>query len=381
MKILRMVGYSAVLTVLLTGCPADVPFVTLTNPTDQPRYGEIVELEPIIPVRLSTYKGPELYVGLRFINADTRERYPHQFVDYGRDGAPELLLLEMDFEPGEQIKVLVGEIGAGYEDYEVINPITARFVPERKDDFAWENDKIAYRVYGPALQAEGEISSGIDVWTKSVDYPIIDKWYQEGDYHKDHGEGGDFYKVGPSRGCGGIALMADSGLAVSGNYAEAWLTADGPLRATFRFDYYWDLEGKTVTEIKQIHLDKGSYLNRIQSTFFGEDFVGQHVVAGLAIHPKLKTSDIYALGDLVAFREELPKDNGYLAAAILGGESHGEQLGHHLMTLELKDNKVEYYAGAAWSKGGEIPDFESWMDYLNDFKLRLQNPIEVSYAN
>jgi hypothetical protein len=29
-----------------------------------------------------------------------------------------------------------------------------RFVPERKDDFAWENDFAAYRMYGPALAKE-----------------------------------------------------------------------------------------------------------------------------------------------------------------------------------------------------------------------------------
>ena len=26
------------------------------------------------------------------------------------------------------------------------------YVPERKDDFAWENDKIAFRAYGKALR-------------------------------------------------------------------------------------------------------------------------------------------------------------------------------------------------------------------------------------
>ena len=67
-----------------------------------------------------------------------------------------------------------------------------RFVPERSDDFAWENDKIAFRAYGPALRA-GTENSGIDCWLKRVDYPIIDTWYKEASegksYHKDHGEG------------------------------------------------------------------------------------------------------------------------------------------------------------------------------------------------
>ena len=44
-----------------------------------------------------------------------------------------------------------------------------RFVRERNDDFAWENDLVAHRVYGPALETakkEPLVSSGIDVWVK-----------------------------------------------------------------------------------------------------------------------------------------------------------------------------------------------------------------------
>lgn len=46
-----------------------------------------------------------------------------------------------------------------------------RFVPERKDDFAWENDKVAFRMYGPALEYE-TITCGIDVWVKCVSTPV-----------------------------------------------------------------------------------------------------------------------------------------------------------------------------------------------------------------
>ncbi|HEY5551619.1 MAG TPA: DUF4861 family protein, partial [Opitutaceae bacterium] len=104
----------------------------------------------------------------------------------------------------------------------------ARLVPERLDDFAWENDKIAHRTYGPALAAprpEGSgkevlVTSGLDVWCKRVDYPIVDRWYNKGHdhYHKDEGEGMDMYQVGPSRGCGGTGVWDGQRLYVSGNY-------------------------------------------------------------------------------------------------------------------------------------------------------------------
>ena len=88
-------------------------------------------------------------------------------------------------------------------------PVYARFVPERADDFAFENDKVAFRVNGPAL-AESAENNGTDCWFKRVDYPIINKWYkgaeQSQSYHEDHGEGYDPYHVGSSLGCGSTAL-------------------------------------------------------------------------------------------------------------------------------------------------------------------------------
>ena len=51
----------------------------------------------------------------------------------------------------------------------------SRFVPERTDDYAWENNKVAFRTYGPTAQKMiedkikgGTFSSGIDGWLKRV---------------------------------------------------------------------------------------------------------------------------------------------------------------------------------------------------------------------
>ena len=83
-----------------------------------------------------------------------------------------------------------------------------RYVPERMDDFAWENNLIAHRMYGPALEATGEISNGIDIWLKRTDSLIIDKWFKPGyNYHSDQGEGLDCYKVGRTLGAGAVGGM------------------------------------------------------------------------------------------------------------------------------------------------------------------------------
>ena len=94
----------------------------------------------------------------------------------------------------------------------------------RVDDFTWENDRCAYRAYGPALQRTGEKAFGIDVWLKSVPYLVVADRYanvyaanqeekrlrRQGEteaadsikrvfsLHLDHGNGLDGYNVGPT---------------------------------------------------------------------------------------------------------------------------------------------------------------------------------------
>ena len=47
----------------------------------------------------------------------------------------------------------------------------------RKDDIAWENDRCAYRVYGPSLQKTGERSFGTDIWVKNTPDTVVYERY------------------------------------------------------------------------------------------------------------------------------------------------------------------------------------------------------------
>jgi hypothetical protein len=128
--------------------------------------------------------------------------------------------------------------------------------PLRKDDVAWENDRGAYRVYGPALQQTGERSYGTDVWSKNTPELVLDQRYwiedvvmmpeverlrqenrQRGDslyrlnsYHHDHGRGSDVYQVGATLGCGAPALMVDDELVYPYCFADYQMLDMGPLR-------------------------------------------------------------------------------------------------------------------------------------------------------
>jgi unsaturated rhamnogalacturonyl hydrolase len=148
----------------------------------------------------------------------------------------------------------------------------ARLVPERKDDLAWENDKVAFRVYGPALRDSAE-DSGIDAWTKRVARPVIDKWYADDlkrgiSYHKDHGEGLDAYKVGDTRGCGGLGLWIDGKLVTANTYLRGnHLDRSRRRRVPHGLSVSGEGEGKPLVEYRVTRLRLGERLCEITSTF------------------------------------------------------------------------------------------------------------------
>jgi len=74
-----------------------------------------------------------------------------QAVDTNDDGVFDQLLFQAGFAP-RQTRTFLLSVGERQiprlEDYKTYG----RFVRERRDDFAWENDRIAHRMYGPELE-------------------------------------------------------------------------------------------------------------------------------------------------------------------------------------------------------------------------------------
>src|ERR1019366_10338604 len=118
------------------------------------------------------------------------------------------LVFQVDLAPGETRKFYTISAAALAAVPPPIVKTMARFVPERFDDFAWESDRIAHRIYGLALiPAEGTVSSGADVWIKKDRGLIVDTMYATKHYHEDNGSVMDDYGVGHSRGCGGLGVL------------------------------------------------------------------------------------------------------------------------------------------------------------------------------
>jgi hypothetical protein len=154
------------------------------------------------------------------------------------DSGGDKLLFQVDLAPHETRTYYILDAAALPVVPPPIIKTFARQVPERYDDFAWESDRIAHRAYGLALiPAEGTISSAPDVWIKKDRRLVVNIMYVTGHYHDDNGEFMDDYRVGHSRGCGGLGVWDGSKLFTSSNYRSWKIITTGPIRSEFELTY------------------------------------------------------------------------------------------------------------------------------------------------
>ena len=355
--------------------------VRVTNPLDAPRPAETVEvvaaaLAPGVPAA----DLPRLVV----TEGRSGREVLSQAVDEDGDGAFDRLVFQSDFAPGEtrEFTLVLGEARKPrLADYRVYG----RFVRERHDDFAWENDRVAFRIYGQALETfekEPLTSSTVDAWSKRTRRLVLNDWYQVDDYHRDHGEGGDFYSAGRSRGCGGSGLMVDGTLAVSKNFRSSRVLASGPLRVVFEASYpEWEKPGLGVTEVKRVTLDAGSHFNRFESFYRPDGDVTW--AAGIR-----KAKDVVPRVDrergVVRTWEHLTSygDNGWLGCGLVIDPGAVvdvvEQGGNQLVVARTpKGRPATWYAGSGWDRSGYFPDVAAWDRHLDAFAARLRSPLKV----
>ncbi len=228
----------------------------------------------------------------------------------------------------------------------------------RKDDIAWENDRCAYRVYGPALQRTGERSFGTDIWVKNTPDTVVyeryikdmngniqgdkidaqaralekqakaeknktkaakleaqakDLWAKSREvdvttsFHLDHGNGLDPYRVGATLGLGAPGLMVGKDMVLPYCYKDYKILDNGPLRFTAELVYNPSTVGdmQNVVEHRIISLDKGSNFNKMTVWYEGlthpTDFV-----TGFPIHEEDTEAKTFAK-DYVSYAD--PTDN------------------------------------------------------------------------
>lgn len=350
--------------------------VTVRNPSD--KLARLVETVEVDLAALDLPPGP-----CAVMDGLAARLLPAQELTLAGSAGPKTLVFQVDLAPGETrtYRVLPVSALAAVPSFQV--KTHARFVPERQDDFAWENDRIAFRMYGPALaKGEGTVSSGLDVWAKRTRRLVVDAWYKRR-YHKDEGEGLDYYHVGNSRGAGGLGIWAGNQLHVSANFVRWRLLAEGPVRTVFELDYdSWDAAGRVFTETKRITLDAGANLNRIESMLRSPMPGPITVGIGLAERQGIQNWFVdAAAGSLVHWEPEVPP-HGRIGTAVIvpGGFKETVDAGGNRLALADATPGVvfTYYAGAGWNQSGDFGDAFAWQTYVNDLAARLRSPLEVS---
>jgi len=265
----------------------------------------------------------------------------------------------------------------------------ARFVPERKDDFAWENDMAAYRMYGPALANENP-SNGVDFWAKCTNDLIVDEFYN-GDlkkgisYHVDHGHGLDFYKVAHTLGCGGIAPYFDGKLWVGDHFSSYKIIETGPLRSVFTLIYDsvkigYDYYKETLT----ITTNAGSMLNKGVVRYTGPSQKIE-LAAGIYLHDGKGVLQQNTANGTSGFAEEavsdakVPSGRNYVGVFIPGKVNKAfKDSDHSLITATYKvGDTFTYYFGGGWSKW-IYPTDKDWFNALAQFSATSKNPLKVT---
>ena len=286
--------------------------------------------------------------------------------------------------------------------------VYGRWVPERHDDFAWENDRIAFRIYGPELTIVEPASSGVDVWPKRTRSLIVNKWYQlaqsinDGYYHTDHGDGLDDYKVGHGQGCGGTAILLDGKRLTTG--VKGWKTqrvlANGPIRLIFELTYDpIDVNGVAVSETKRVILDAGQNLNHYQSTFTADKPIDNlQIMSGIGehkdrsyekeFHKDAGWMSYWDPGDGPGEKRPAPNTapSGYVGTAVVMVPSQVQDAlemdGHlEMVTRATPGEPVNFWAGAGWDRSGDFKDYDDWKAYVANWAKRVGSPLTVTISH
>ncbi|MGB7746456.1 MAG: glycoside hydrolase family 88 protein [Verrucomicrobiia bacterium] len=388
----------------------------VTNPSAFRRVCETVELKLADYVSHSEISHEVTADGLAAIDGMSSRILDSQAYLPKMERIPDKLLFQVDLAPGETRTFYILDAAALAAVPPPIVKTFARYVPERMDDFAWESDRIAHRTYGQALiKGEGTISSGPDVWIKKNRGLIVDVMYATKHYHEDNGEFMDDYRVGKSRGCGGVGIWDGQKFYVSSNYRNWRLITTGPIRSEFELTYdAWDVgNGRMVSETKRYSIDAGSWFTKAQSTFSSEtnspliigvglaeracptnreEFIGHDQGEGWMSYwqpedkPKGIIGDAIVLpkGQVREFTNDAPDLPDSAVHAMVPQPTHeGYPPIRNMLAISQAEvgQPLTYYFGACWDRSGDFTNHVQWEDYVRRFAERRDAPLQVTIGN
>lgn len=358
---------------IFASCTGAGQKVTVTNDSELDRTKETVELD----FSALAAAQPGLTAENAVVLNAQGEQIPSQCYSE-RDGRT-VLLFQADVPAGKSAEYTVK---AG-ERKQFDTVAYSRYVPERMDDYAYENNLVAGRIYGPALADPRTFGS--DLWLKCTDRLIIDEWFAKGDYHHNYGDGMDCYKVGNTLGGGALVPYVGEHLYIGDNYATQEHICDGPIRTKAYFTYTaFDVDGKPVSATREMSLDANSRF--VKSTMcFTADAEELPVVLGAIQHDVLSRED----GEgYISFTEKASDTNdpdrdgnisvGLVLSPCVEAAGTGTIEGHAVIMASVKPGEaVDVWTGSGWSQGG-IESPEAWAKHVKDFAYAVAHPLKVT---
>ena len=353
----------------MVSCGQEGHQITVTNDTDIDRSYETVEIcqKDLAGIKLDSV-----------IVTDAEGSAVATQVYTDRDGNVKLLFQATVPAQSEKVYTIVEGTPETY-------PVQAysRYVPERLDDYAYENNVIAGRIYGPAL--EFPRTFGSDIWVKCTDRLVIDDWFAKADYHHNYGEGMDCYKVDATLGGGACAPYIGEKIITGDNWATQERICNGPIRTKAVFTHGTFLvNGKSCTVTRELSLDAGSRFVKI-STWFDCNMDELPVVLGAIQHDVIARTD----GDhYIAFTEKAsdtsdPERDGDISVGLVvdaaeQGVSAGTMDGHAVLkAVATPGKRFDVWTGSGWSQGG-IASAEQWASAVKDFAFAQAHPLKVT---
>jgi hypothetical protein len=350
--------------------------ITVENKENTPRTDEVISIPWPSLLAIGTNIDT---ANFSVSNVATKEKIPFQFELQGKNTIQHLLL-QVSVPMQSTITLSIDKVKSSLQ----VTKTYGRFVPERKEDFAWENDKIAFRMYGKELEnTPKEMAYGMDVWVKSTSRMVINERYKRGRYHENLGDGMDYYHVGLTLGAGNIAPYLNDSIYYSRNYVRWKILDNGPLRTTFQLEYDdWDVAGKKVKAIKTISLDAGSQLNKVQALYTYSDTSSLPIAVGIIKRKDPGTLLLDEKQGVMGYWEPEMGDYGItgVGCVFVTNPTQMKLTNQQLLTISpsVKNKPFIYYTGAAWNKAGVYTSADQWFSYLHQFKNHLNNPLLIS---
>jgi hypothetical protein len=183
-------------------------------------------------------------------------------------------------------------------------------------------------------------------------------------------------------GAGGIAPYADGKLFYSGNWATYKVLTTGNLRIVFELTYSpWLFNGREISETKRITLNAGSQLNQVEVTYIAKDIDTIPVATGIIKRAKKGVVTMKETSGYISYWEPSAKKDGTTGIGLMvPGNTGMSVVENHIVAFSNAFNKKPfmYYQGACWDKSGEYVNSQEWENYLDEFSIKLLNPLQIS---